>query len=274
MRLEIEGIYFAYNSVDVLSDISFQVGGGQIVGIIGPNGSGKTTMLKCINRVLKPRVGTVLLEGEDLRKMSRKEIALEIGVVPQNNEIRFPFTVMDVVMMGRSPALTTFARESKEDMEIVENAMRMTDVLRLADREIDQVSGGERQRVIIARALAQRPKILLLDEPTLHLDVNHQLEVLDLVYDLAKKEGLTVIMVSHDLDLAARYCDRLIMLSEGGIQAAGSIDSVLTPENLEAVFKIRAYVKFDEEIGSHRVKIISVSENGRRLHNGDLSKHQ
>jgi iron complex transport system ATP-binding protein len=167
------------------------------------------------------------------------------------------------VMMGRSPALQTFQRESKEDMEIVEKAMRMTDVLRLADREIDQVSGGERQRVIIARALAQRPKVLLLDEPTLHLDVNHQLEVLDLVQDLAKSEGLTVIMVSHDLDLAARYCDRVIMLSEGSIRAAGKVEKVLTSENLEAVFKIRAYVKYDEEIGAHRVNIISVSNNGK-----------
>ena len=139
----------------------------------------------------------------------------------------------------------------------------MTNVLKLADREIDQVSGGERQRVIIARALAQRPKILLLDEPTLHLDVNHQLEVLDLVRDLAKREDLTVIMVSHDLDLAARYCDRLIMLSKGEIKAAGEVDNVLTPDNLDEVFKIKAYVKFDEEIGTHRVNIISVSENGR-----------
>ncbi|HUV25487.1 MAG TPA: heme ABC transporter ATP-binding protein [Methanomassiliicoccales archaeon] len=263
MRLEVDGISFAYNSHDVLSDISFQMCGGQMVGIIGPNGSGKTTLLKCINRVLKPRLGTVLLEGKDLKELSRKEIALEIGVVPQNNEIRFPFTVMDVVMMGRSPALQTFQRESKEDLEIVEKAMRMTDVLRLADREIDQVSGGERQRVIIARALAQRPKVLLLDEPTLHLDVNHQLEVLDLVQDLAKSEGLTVIMVSHDLDLAARYCDRVIMLSEGSIRAAGKVEKVLTSENLEAVFKIRAYVKYDEEIGAHRVNIISVSNNGK-----------
>lgn len=263
MRLVVKDICFAYNSVDVLSQVSFDVHQGQIVGIIGPNGSGKTTMLKCINRVLKPRVGTVLIDDKDLKTLSRKEIALEVGVVPQNNEIRFPFSVMDVVMMGRSPALQTFERESKEDMEIVEEAMRMTNVLKLADREIDQVSGGERQRVIIARALAQRPKILLLDEPTLHLDVNHQLEVLDLVRDLAKREDLTVIMVSHDLDLAARYCDRLIMLSKGEIKAAGEVDNVLTPDNLDEVFKIKAYVKFDEEIGTHRVNIISVSENGR-----------
>ena len=261
MRLEIQGISFAYDSVDVLSEISLDVQEGHIVGVIGPNGSGKTTMLKCINRVLKPRLGTVLIDDRDLKELSRKEIALEVGVVPQNSEIRFPFSVMDVVMMGRTPALQTFERETRDDMEIVEMAMRMTNVLKLADREIDQVSGGERQRVIIARALAQKPKVLLLDEPTLHLDVNHQLEVLDLVRDLVRDERLTVIMVSHDLDLAARYCDRLIMLSGGRIRAAGTVEKVLTPSNLDDVFRIRAYVKFDDEIGTYRVSVIGVSED-------------
>ena len=265
MRLEIQGVSFAYDSVDVLSDISLDVQEGQIVGVIGPNGSGKTTLLKCINRVLKPRLGTVLIEDRDLKELSRKEIALEVGVVPQNSEIRFPFSVMDVVMMGRTPALQTFERETREDMEIVEVAMRMTNVLKLADREIDQVSGGERQRVIIARALAQKPKVLLLDEPTLHLDVNHQLEVLDLVRDLVMDERLTVIMVSHDLDLAARYCDRLIMLSGGEIRAAGTVEKVLTPPNLDDVFRIRAYVKFDDEIGTYRVSVIGVSEDEREI---------
>jgi len=265
MRLEIQGVSFAYDSVDVLSEISLDVQERQIVGVIGPNGSGKTTLLKCINRVLKPRLGTVLIDDRDLKELSRKEIALEVGVVPQNSEIRFPFSVMDVVMMGRTPALQTFERETREDMEIVEVAMRMTNVLKLADREIDQVSGGERQRVIIARALAQKPKVLLLDEPTLHLDVNHQLEVLDLVRDLVRDERLTVIMVSHDLDLAARYCDRLIMLSDGEIRAAGTVEKVLTPLNLDDVFRIKAYVKFDDEIGTYRVSVIGVSEDERKI---------
>jgi len=265
MRLEIQGVSFAYDSVDVLSEISLDVQERQIVGVIGPNGSGKTTLLKCINRVLKPRLGTVLIDDRDLKELSRKEIALEVGVVPQNSEIRFPFSVMDVVMMGRTPALQTFERETRRDMEIVEVAMRMTNVLKLADREIDQVSGGERQRVIIARALAQKPKVLLLDEPTLHLDVNHLLEVLDLVRDLVRDERLTVIMVSHDLDLAARYCDRLIMLSDGEIRAAGTVEKVLTPLNLDDVFRIKAYVKFDDEIGTYRVSVIGVSEDERKI---------
>ncbi len=262
MRLVVQNVSFAYDSVDALSNTSFEANEGQIVGIIGPNGSGKTTMLKCINRVLRPKIGTVFIDGKDLKALPRKKIAQEVGVVPQNNEIRFPFSVIDVVMMGRAPALKTFERETNDDVAIVKEAMRRTNVIDLADREIDQVSGGERQRVIIARALAQVPKVLLLDEPTLHLDVNHQLEVLDLVKDLTRQEHLIVIMVSHDLDLAARYSDRLIMLSNGNIKAAGEVESVLTPDNLDAVFGIKAYVRYDREIDAHRVNIISVSKGG------------
>lgn len=197
-----------------------------------------------------------------MKDLGRKEIAQEIGVVPQNNEINFPFTALDIVMMGRMPALQPFQRESEEDLRIVEEAMRITNVLHLADREIDQLSGGERQRVIIARALAQRPRILLLDEPTLHLDVNHQLEVLDLVRYLALNERITVLMVSHDLSLAARYCDKLILLNGGRIKATGKVEEVLTTENLRAVFGIEAFVKFEPEIDSYVVIIKSVCRKG------------
>lgn len=252
---------FAYNSHEVLSDIELEVSVGEIVGILGPNGSGKTTLLKCINRVLDPQRGSVLIEGKDHKRMTRKQIALEIGVVPQNGGITFPFTVLDIVMMGRSPALSRFERESEEDMEIVERAMRMTNVTHLAEREIDEVSGGEKQRVIIARALAQRPRILLLDEPTLHLDVNHQLELLDLIAELARSENLSVIMVSHDLDLAARYCDKLILMKEGRIMAAGTVEKVLTPDNLDRVFGIKGHVVYDEEIGSYFVRVLGVSDH-------------
>jgi len=203
-----------------------------------------------------------LIDERDLKDLGRKEIAQEIGVVPQNNEINFPFTALDIVMMGRMPALQPFQRESEEDLRIVEEAMRITNVLHLADREIDQLSGGERQRVIIARALAQRPRILLLDEPTLHLDVNHQLEVLDLVRYLALNEGITVLMVSHDLSLAARYCDKLILLNGGRIKATGKVEEVLTTENLRAVFGIEAFVKFEPEIDSYVVIIKSVCRKG------------
>ncbi|MFP4170279.1 MAG: ABC transporter ATP-binding protein [Methanomassiliicoccales archaeon] len=258
MRLNIDGISFAYNSVDVLSSVDLSVDGGQMLGIIGPNGSGKTTLLKCINRVLQPREGTVYIDGRDLSGLTRKQIALEVGVVPQNNAINFPFSVVDVVMMGRNPAMQRFEREGPRDIEIVREAMEKTGIAFLADRDIDQVSGGERQRVIIARALAQRPKVLLLDEPTMHLDVNHQLEIMDLVRELARDQELTVIMVSHDLDLAARYCDRLIMLDSGQIQAAGEVERVLTPENLRRVFKIDAFVQFDQDLDAYQVKIRGV----------------
>lgn len=265
LRLSVCGVSFAYDGSEVLSDITFEISEGEVVGIIGPNGSGKTTLLKCINRVLKPKTGTVMIDERDLRELNRKEIAQVIGVVPQNNEISFPFTALDIVMMGRMPALQPFQRESEEDLRIAKEAMRTTNVLHLADREIDQLSGGEKQRVIIARALAQRPRILLLDEPTLHLDVNHQLEILDLVQNLARNEELTVLMVSHDLSLAARYCDKLILLNGGRIKAAGKVEEVLTEENLQKVFGINAFVRFEPEIDSYIVIIKSVckEDDGR-----------
>ncbi len=259
MRLDIQGVSFGYNSQDVISGIEFKVSPGEVVGIVGPNGSGKTTLLKCINRVVTPRKGTVFIEGKDTGEMDRNDIARQIGVVPQNGGITFPFTVLDVVLMGRMPSLKRFEKESERDIEIVREAMEMTSVTYLADREIDEISGGEKQRVIIARALAQQPKILLLDEPTLHLDVNHQIELMDLITRLAAEKDLSVIMVSHDLDLAARYCDSLIMLNDGKIQAAGEIKDVLTPENLKEVFKIEGHVTYDEDMGSFHVRVIGVS---------------
>ncbi len=263
MELSVEGITFSYNSVDVLSDVSMAAREGEIIGILGPNGSGKTTLLRCMNRALSPKRGTVMIDGRDFREMSRKEIACQIGVVPQGANINFPFTVLDIVMMGRTPALDRFEKETESDLEIVRRAMEMTNVEGLASRPMDQISGGERQRVIIARALAQRPKILLLDEPTLHLDVNHQLDILDLISDLARKERLVVIIVTHDLALAARYCDQIILMQKGRIQAAGGVTEVLTPANMRRVFGIEASIYFDERIGAHGVAVIrSIRRDG------------
>jgi len=253
VRLVIQGISFSYGSSDVLADVTFEANDGEIVGVIGPNGSGKTTLLKCVNRALSPRVGTVLIDGKDYSELTRREIAGNIGVVPQNSVVSFPFTVLDIVMMGRTPAMERFERESEKDIEIVEKAMEMTNVVAFADRTMGQISGGEKQRVVIARALAQRPRILLLDEPTLHLDVNHQLEIMDLVRQLARSEKLTVIVVSHDLNLAARYCDKLILMSAGKILASGKVEDVLTEKNIESVFRVKAAVTYDKHLGAYTV---------------------
>lgn len=253
MRLVIQGVCFSYGGSDVLADVTFEASDGEIIGVIGPNGSGKTTLLKCINRALSPRIGTVLIDGRDYSELTRREIAGNIGVVPQNSVVSFPFTVLDIVMMGRTPSMERFERESEKDLEIVKKAMEVTNVVELADRTMDQISGGEKQRVVIARALAQKPKILLLDEPTLHLDVNHQLEILDLIRKLARSEKLTVIIVSHDLNLASRYCEKLILMNAGKIAASGEVTEVLTEKNIESVFKVRAAVSYDRHLGAYTV---------------------
>ena len=256
MKLSVNGVCFRYGSRDVLAGINLEAREGEVIGILGPNGSGKTTLLKCLNRSLSPREGTVLIDDRDCREMTRREIATRMGVVPQSANVNFPFTALDIVLMGRTPELKRFESESKRDLEIVQEAMELTNTEHLASRPMDRLSGGERQRVIIARALAQKPKILLLDEPTLHLDVNHQLDILDLITGLARTERLIVVFVTHDLALAARYCDKLILMQKGQVVAAGEVMSALTPANLRRVFGIEASVYFDERIGAHSVAII------------------
>ena len=259
-----QGVSFCYRSEDVVNDVSFEAEEGQIIGILGPNGSGKTTLLKCINRVLSPNKGTVLLDGVDYHERTRKQIARQIGVVPQSANAQMPFTALDIVMMGRNPELERFERETESDLQIVSKAMEMTNTSFLADRPMDQLSGGERQRVIIARALAQRPKVMLLDEPTLHLDVNHQMEILDLISRLAREEKMLVIIVTHDLSLAARYCDRIILLRNGRIVSAGDVAQALTRENMAKVFSIDATIYYDERIGTHNVAVIgAIREAGK-----------
>ena len=256
MILEIDDVSFDYAGKPVLDSVNFSVCKGDVIGILGPNGSGKTTLLKIMNRNLAPKSGAVVVEDVDIAKITKREIAQRMAVVPQGSEINFSFTVADIVLMGRMPSLDRFQMESDEDLNIVWEAMRLTSVDHLAERPINQVSGGERQRAIIARALAQKPRIILMDEPTLHLDVNHQLEVLDLVHGLSREQGLTVIIVSHDLSLVARYCDKMILIHDHGIEAAGKVEDVLTEENMRKVFNIEAHLDYDDRIGRHVVSVI------------------
>jgi iron complex transport system ATP-binding protein len=255
--LTVQGIEFAYSSAKILDDVNFEATPGEIVGILGPNGSGKTTLLKCINHALHPRAGTVLVEGKSISEMTRREIATEMGVVPQNSGVNFPFTALEIVLMGRGPSLRRFQAEGEKDLEIARKAMEATDVVEFAGRLMTELSGGEKQRVIIARALAQQPKILLLDEPTLHLDVNHQIEILELVRDLVKSQMLTAVIVSHDLNLAARYCDKLILLEKGQVIAAGQVQQVLTSENMAQVFRIKAAIDYDPRINAYSISILN-----------------
>lgn len=258
MELRADGIEFAYGKKRILKGVSFSAQGGQVLGIIGPNGSGKTTLLRCIRMAQTPQTGAVSLDGENISDWKRSSIAKYIGVVPQSAGISFPFTVLDVVLMGRIPHLGRFQKEGDEDFAIAREAMRMTSVDHLYARMISNLSGGEAQRVIIARALAQQPKILLLDEPTSSLDINHQFEIMKLIQALAKKSNMVVIIISHDLNLSLRYCDRLLLLDDGKVHASGRPEDVLTNENIKKVYGVEAEISFNPSISSHQVTLLDV----------------
>ena len=241
--LNVNGIECRYGSIKILENVSLSVKEGDFVGVLGPNGSGKTTLLKSISRTLKPYRGTILLNEADVYSLKSVEVARQMAVVPQDTSIGFSFTALDVVLMGRNPHLDRFRMENERDVAIARKAMNLTNTWHLAERPLNELSGGERQRVIIARALAQEPKILLLDEPMTHLDIINQLEIMDLMKELCMKEGLIVLAVFHDLNLAARYCKSAILLKHGGVFSAGSLDQVLTSENIKKVFQVDAIVK-------------------------------
>jgi iron complex transport system ATP-binding protein len=210
--LSVDGVECRYGSVKILENVNFTVNEGDFVGIVGPNGSGKTTLLKSISRTLKPYTGTILLDKTDVYSIKSMDLAKQMAIVPQESNIGFSFTALDIVLMGRNPHMKRFQMESESDLNIVRKAMNRTNTWHLADRPINEISGGEKQRVIIARALAQEPKVLLLDEPLTHLDMINQLEIMDLVKELCVKERLIVLAVIHDLNLAARYCSSILLL--------------------------------------------------------------
>jgi iron complex transport system ATP-binding protein len=241
--LNVDGVECRYGSVKVLEDVNLSVKGGDFLGILGPNGSGKTTLLKSISRILKPHKGTILLNETDIYSLKSVDVAKQMAVVPQETSIGFNFSALDIVLMGRNPHMKRFQMESEKDMAVARKVMNLTNIWHLAERPINELSGGEKQRVIIARALAQEPKILLLDEPLTHLDIMNQLEIMDLVKDLCVKEKLVVLAVFHDFNLAARYCNSAIMLKDNKIFAAGSLTDVLTSENIKSVFNVDAIVQ-------------------------------
>jgi iron complex transport system ATP-binding protein len=223
--------------------VRFSVKDRDFVGILGPNGSGKTTLLRSLSRTLKPHKGAIFLNDIDIYALKSVDVAKQMAVVPQDNAIAFNFTALDVVLMARNPHLSRFQMESERDLAIAKGAMELTNTWHLAERPINELSGGEKQRAIIARALAQEPKVLLLDEPTVHLDINNQLEIMDLLEELCIKKGLIVLAVFHDFNLAARYCDYAMLLDSGRIFSVGPIDTVFTGENIKKVFQVNMIVR-------------------------------
>lgn len=236
IELELKGISLAYGHKLVVKDLSFRVEPGEVVGLIGPNGSGKSTVIRGLSRVIVPASGQICLGGRDILEISRPELARLLGVVPQIAILPGTFTAFEIVLMGRNPHLGFLRHESAHDIEIAWNAMEMTRTESFARRRVNELSGGEIQRVVIARVLAQEPKSVLLDEPTASLDISHQVDILDLIKGLCHEISLTVVIVLHDLNLATQYCDRLILMKEGRLHAQGTPEEVINAHNIEEVY--------------------------------------
>lgn len=243
MKLEAKDIEAVLGGNPILRGVSLEVDHNDFVGIIGPNGSGKSTLLKCIYRVLKPQAGIVRLDGTDIRELSYKKSAQTIAVLAQHNYYNFEFSVQDVVLMGRSPHKRTMERDNAQDYAIVAQALKTVGMSDMAKRSFSTLSGGEQQRVILARALAQQTPCLILDEPTNHLDIKYQLQLLDIVKGLNR----TVISAIHDLNIAAMYCTWLVVMKDGKVITQGTPRQVLTPELIRQVYEVEARVSTDEQ---------------------------
>ena len=243
--LKVENIDFSYGNIKILKEIDFHLRENEFIGIIGPNGSGKSTLLKNISKLLDPDNGFIYLDKNLLNDYSYKELAKKMAVVPQDTKVNFNFSVYDLVMMGRNPYQDRWGRVTKEDKRKVEEAMELTDTKKFKDKSIQNLSGGERQRVIIARAIVQEPELLLLDEPTASLDINYQRNIFDLISDLNDKLDMSVLAVSHDLNLISQYCDRLILLKDGKIHSMGKVDDVITTENISEVYNTDVDIKYN-----------------------------
>ncbi len=242
--IQIRDLSFAYKDRAVLQTISLSVERGKMVAILGPNGSGKTTLIKILSAVLTGQ-GEVVVNGEGIDTYGRRELSKLFAVVQQESRVNFPYTAAEIVLMGRASYHSPFALEGKKDLEAARASMDLTDCLSLSDRYLHELSGGEKQRVMIARALAQEPEILLLDEPSAFLDLKHQIQVFELLRRLNRERGLTIVAALHDLNLAALFFPRLIMLREGKIYRDGSPKEVLTEETIEEVYGIRVRVEHD-----------------------------
>ncbi len=255
--IRIDHLTCGYGPKIVLDNINLEIEKGEFVGIIGPNGSGKTTIMRAITRLIKPITGTIYLEGKNIGSFSHKELAQKIAVVSQSLPV-MAMSVREFVLLGRIPYYKELQfLENEKDLAIAESAMVMTDIIKLGDNYMSEMSGGEVQLAFIARAIAQEPSLLLLDEPTAHLDITHQVGVLDLIKRLNRQYGLTVIIVLHDLNLASEYCDRLVLMDQGQIEKTGRPEEVLTYNNIEKVYKTVVVVEINPISGKPFVLVVS-----------------
>lgn len=271
---DVQSVWFRYRSRGseasrwLLEDVSFSVQEGEVLGVVGPNGAGKTSLLKVLARLMTFQQGHIDVFGHDLRSLTQREVACVVGVVPQDSQQLFPFTVAETVLMGRFPHrprgrwTSGFGWESREDVAIAEEAMMTVDIIDLAHRAVTDLSGGERQRVMIARALAQTPRVLLLDEPTAFLDLQHQVEICSVLVRLKEESRLTVVLVSHDLNLVSQYCDRILLLDCGLVVRLGRPEEVIEPGVLESVYRCRVLVDGHPATGLPRVTLPGRSLSG------------
>ena len=257
MSIQVKDLCFNYGRIPVLKHIDFTIEDGEVVSLVGPNGAGKSTLLKCMNRILTPSGGAVRVDGESVRKINLKKMAHLFGYVPQTALHTFPATVFDTVLLGRRPYVDWVV--SSKNRAIVYEMLIMMDLDHLAQRQFNELSGGEQQRALIARALAQEPRILLLDEPTSNLDLRHQLEVLEHVVAIVKQKKLSVIMAIHDLNLASQYSDRIIFLKKGEIYTSGPPKETLVSGNIRSVYEVEAMVNNDS--GRPHIVPVGVSVN-------------
>lgn len=268
--LVVERVSAAYDGRPVLCEVDMEVRPGEVVGLVGPNGSGKTTLVRVASRALRPSAGTVRVGGHDVVTMPAREVARWVAVVPQDVAPAFSFTALEVVLMGRSPYRSRWGGVAGDDWARVRAAMAATHVQHLGDRPVDELSGGERRRVVLAQALAQDAPVLLLDEPTTHLDVRHVVELLAIVRGLAERQRTAVVAIHHDLDLAASTCDRLVVLDHGAVVAEGTPASVVTRGLLREVYGVEADVSTDHVTGRPSVRIEMAARAatplGRRAH--------
>jgi len=248
--LEMQGVSFAYEKDSVLKNLSLAIHRGEFVGIIGPNGSGKSTLIKLLGGFLPAASGTVYFDSRNILNVPRKTLARSIAWVPQEHHLAFPFRVAELVMMGRHPYLSPIRYEGEEDHRIASQAMQLTATASFADRRFNEISGGEKQRVLMAGAICQEPEMMLLDEPTASLDIKYQMEILNILKRLSEQNNITQVMAIHDLHLASKFCQRLILLKEGQIVQDGSPEQVLTESHLEAVYETPVKVVRNQDDGS------------------------
>lgn len=257
--IETTDLGFAYDRRRVLDGVSIRTEPGEIVGLVGPNGSGKSTLIRVLSAVLDGYTGSARIDGKEIAGLARRALARRVAVVPQEPSFSFPFTALEIVLMGRHPHLGGLSFEAQHDIDLARHALERCGASELASRPIQELSSGERQRVVFAKALVQQPGALLLDEPASFLDIRYQVELYDIVRELAEEQRCTVLTALHDLNLAAEYCDRIYLLCEGAVAAGGATDSVLTYENLTRVFGTEVYVDTNTITG----KLLVIPLSGR-----------